>query len=119
VLAFAIGHALDLLATAPLWLFSFIYVALWWLARIAGVRLTAQTVPTQMAFAFGFSLIQSMIVLVLLVIFGPDPQRPLEIASVVFPHAVATAVVAPLVFRLAERLHQGTMNVPRPAEGSQ
>lgn len=118
-LAFAIGHALDLLATAPLWLFSFTYVALWWLARIAGVRLTAQTVLTQMAFAFGLSLVQSVTVLVLLVIFGADPQRPVEISTVVLPNAVATALAAPLVFRLAERLHQGTLTAPRPAEATQ
>ena len=116
-LAFLLGHSLDLLASAPLWLFTFVFVALWWLARIAGVRLTAQTTPTQMAFAFGFSLVQSIFVLVLLVIFGADPQRPLEIASIALPHAVATAIVAPVIFKLAERLHQGPVAIPRDAEG--
>lgn len=117
LLAFAIGHALDLFASAPIGLFTFLYVGLWWLARIAGVRLTAQTVPTQMALAFGFSLIESLVVLVLLVVFGADPQRPVELATVVMPHSTATALVAPLVFRLAERLHQ-TAAAPqqRPAE---
>ena len=106
VLAFVIGHALDLFASAPIGLFTFVYVALWWLARVVGVRLAAQTVPTQMAFAFGFSLVQSLVILVLLAVFGADPQRPVELSSVVLPHSTATALFAPLVFRVAERLHQ-------------
>src|SRR5258706_16328320 len=64
-LSFVLGHALDLFASAPIGLFRFVYVASWWLARIAGVRLTTQTLPTQMALAFGFALIQSLIILVL------------------------------------------------------
>ena len=35
VLAFALGHALDLMASAPMWLFTFVSVAVWWLARVA------------------------------------------------------------------------------------
>jgi rod shape-determining protein MreD len=117
-LAFVLGHVLDLVASAPLWLFTFAYVALWWFARVLGVRLAAQTVPTQIALAFGFSLVESVNVLVILVIFGADPQRPVEIATVVFPHATSTAIVAPLIFRIADRLHQGTIAVPRTSEAS-
>jgi len=112
ILAFVAGHTLDLFASAPIGLFTFVYVALWWLARLAGVRLAAQTVPTQMALAFGFSLVESLFVLVLLVVFGADPQRPVEIASIVVPHATSTALVAPFIFRLAERLQQA----PAPAQ---
>lgn len=118
-LAFVIGHVLDLLGSSPVWLFTFTYVALWWLARVAGVRLTAQTVPTQMALALGFSLAQSLFVLVILVIFGTDPQRPMEIASVVMPHAVSTAIVSPFVFKISEKLYQSTAAAPRPAEANQ
>ncbi|HVU05298.1 MAG TPA: hypothetical protein VHE30_26300 [Polyangiaceae bacterium] len=116
ILAFVIGHALDLFASAPLWLFTFVYVALWWLARIAGVRLTAQTVPTQMALAFGFSLVQSTIVLVLLVVFGADSQRPTPLVTIIVPCSVATALFAPLVFRVAERLHQTAQAAPRSGD---
>jgi rod shape-determining protein MreD len=116
VLAFVIGHAQDLFASAPIGLFTFVYVALWWLARVAGVRFAAQTVPTQMALAFGFALIQSLVVLVLLVVFGADPQRPRELAAIVLPNATATALVAPVVFRIAERLHTLTQTSPHGAE---
>ena len=118
LLAFAMGHAVDLFASAPTWLFTFVYVALWWLARVAGVRLAAQTVPTQMALAFGFALVESLVVLVLIVVFGADPQRPRELATIVLPHAVATALVAPIVFRIAERLQQTVAGATRPSEAA-
>ena len=116
ILAFVIGRAMDLFASAPIGLFTFVYVALWWLARIAGVRLTSQTVPTQVALSFGFCLIQSLVILVLLVVFGADPQRPVELSTIVMPHATATAIVAPLVFRIAERLHQTAVATNRSSE---
>jgi len=34
------------------------------------------------------------------------------------PSAIATALAAPLVFRLAERVHNATMTVPRASEGT-
>lgn len=117
VLAFVIGHLLDLFASAPVGMFAFVSVALWWLARVAGVRLAAQTAPTQMVLAFGFSLIQSVVVLVLLVVFGGDPQRPVELARLVFPHAAATALLSPLVFALAERVNVASTAGPRAGEG--
>jgi rod shape-determining protein MreD len=118
LLACAIGHALDLFGSAPVGLFTFVYVGLWWLARIVGVRLTAQTVPTQMALTFGFALVESLIVLVLLVVFGSDPQRPVELATIVVPHSTATALIAPIVFRVAERLSQSATATPRATEVS-
>jgi rod shape-determining protein MreD len=107
LLAFALGYATDLLASAPIGLFSLMAVAVWWLGRVAGVRLTAQTWWTKVALAFGFSLVESVLVLVLLAIFGSDPQRPLEIASVALPHASSTALCSLLIFPLAQRIHQG------------
>jgi rod shape-determining protein MreD len=108
-LAFGLGYATDLLASAPIGLFAFVAVAIWWLARVAGVRLTAQAWWTKAALAFGFSLVESVIVLVLLAIFGSDPQRPVEISAIALPHASSTALWALLVFPLAQRLHQGTL----------
>jgi rod shape-determining protein MreD len=116
LLAFALGYATDLLASAPIGLFALMAVALWWLARIAGVRLTAQTWWTKAALSFGFSLVESVLVLVLLAIFGSDPQRPLEIASVALPHASSTALCSMFIFPLAQRIHQGAV-VSRAFEG--
>lgn len=104
-LSYAIGWALDLFGAAPMYLFRFTAVALWWLARIASARLSAQTFMTRIPLAFAFSVVESLIVLTLLAIFGTDNRRPLEIGSVVLPRAIGTALCAPFLFALAHRLH--------------
>jgi rod shape-determining protein MreD len=116
-LAFGLGYALDMFAGAPVGLFTFITVAIFVLSRAAGVRLAAQTILTQLALAFGFALFESVTVLMLVAIFGRDPHSPRALLSLVLPHATATAVVSPLIFRIAERLHQATITVPRPEGG--
>ncbi len=117
LLSFGLGYVTDLFASAPIGLFTFSAVAIWWLSRVTAVRLSAQTLPTQMFLAALFSLIESSIVLTLLAIFGVDSQRPLEIATIVVPRAISTSLFSPLVFRLAQRLYQGATTVPRAAEG--
>ncbi len=117
LLAFVLGYALDLFAGAPVGLFTFISVSIFVLSRAAGVRLAAQTILTQLALAFGFALFESVTVLMLVAIFGKDPHSPRALVSLVLPHATTTAMVSPLVFRLAERLHQATITVPRPEGG--
>jgi rod shape-determining protein MreD len=117
-LAFALGYAIDLLGGAPVGLFTFISVGTFVLSRAAGVRLAAQTVMTQIALAFGFALFESVTVLMLLAIFGRDPHSPRALFTFLVPHAAATAIVSPLIFRIAERLHQATITVPRPDGGA-
>jgi rod shape-determining protein MreD len=115
LLSAGLGYALDLLASAPIGLFTFVSVAIWWLSRIAGVRLTAQTALPRMSLAFGFSLVESAIILTLLAIFGSDTRRPIEIGNIVLPHAISTALFAPFVFKLAQRLYQSSAPVhPAP-----
>jgi rod shape-determining protein MreD len=115
LLAFGIGYALDLSSGAPVGLFTFVSVAIWWLSRVAGVRLTAQTVLTRMSLAFGFSVVETAMVLILLAVFGSDTRRPLEIGTVLVTRALSTAIFSPFVFKLAQKLHQGG-TPPRPAE---
>jgi rod shape-determining protein MreD len=107
LLAFAIGYAEDILGGAPIGLFTFVSVAVWWLARVTGVRLTAQTALPRMSLALAFALVEGAFVLILLAVFGEDNRRPVEVASVVVPRALATALCSPPVFRLAHRLRQG------------
>lgn len=116
-LAFILGYALDLFAGAPVGLFTFVSVAVFVLARAAGVRLLAQTLVTQLALAFGFALVQSVTVLVLLAIFGKNPYSPRALLSLVLPHAAATAIISPIIFRIAEKVHQATVSVPHPEGG--
>jgi rod shape-determining protein MreD len=64
-----------------------------------------------------FSVIEAAITLILLAVFGSDTRRPVEVAAVVVPHALSTAIVAPLVFRLAQRLQQAGLPSGGAAEG--
>lgn len=108
LIAFALGYSLDIMASAPMWLFTFVSVAVWFLARVAGVRLTAQTFITRMSLGFAFAIVEAAIVLVLLAVFGSDTRRPLEIGRIILPRAISTALFAPIVFHIAQRLHQST-----------
>lgn len=118
VISFALGYATDLFGSAPIGLFTFTSMAVWWLARVAGLRLSAQTLPTQVFLGLAFSLFEAAIILMLLAIFGIDPQRPVELFTIILPHALTTAAFSPLIFRLAHRLQQGGTLTARGSEGS-
>jgi len=116
-LAFLLGYLLDVFAAAPVGLFTFITVATFIVSRAAGVRLAAQTFLTKIALAFAFGLVEGVLIVVLTAIFGNDIARPRSLALLVPPHAISTAIFAPFVFSLAERVHAATINLARPGEG--
>jgi rod shape-determining protein MreD len=116
-LACVLGYGLDLLAAAPVGLFTFVSVAIFVLARAAGVRLAAQHIITQVPLAFAFSAAQSVMALVLLAIFSKNPYGAREMVALVLPHAISTAAISPIVFALANRLHTFT-GVPASAARS-
>jgi rod shape-determining protein MreD len=115
--AFVLGYATDVIGIAPVGLYTFTYVASFVLARAAGVRLAAQTVWMQVLLAGAFTILQSIMVLVLLAIFGRDAWVPRSLYPLTLPHAIATAAVAPIVFRLAQAVHVATGS-PSRAEPS-
>lgn len=116
-LSCAMGYAQDILATAPIGLFAFVHVAIWWLSRVAGVRLTAQTWFTRASLGFAFALVQSAMVLIVLAVFGTDNRRPVSMTSVMLANAVTTALLSPALFQLAQRLRQGGLT-RAPGEGA-
>jgi len=113
--AFALGYATDVLGIAPIGLYTFTYVATFVLARGAGVRLSAHTTGMQVLLVGAFALLQSTMILVLLAIFGRDPWVPRSLYPLAIPHAIATAAVAPLIFRVSQALHTATLRRPRTA----
>ncbi|MFO0613710.1 MAG: hypothetical protein U0414_14040 [Polyangiaceae bacterium] len=115
-LSFTLGYLLDVFAAAPVGLFTSICVATFFVSRLAGVRLAAQTLLTKIALAFAFALFQGILVVVLTAILGNDPGRARSLASVIPPDAIATAMFAPFVFRIAERIHLATTG-NAPTEG--
>jgi len=106
--AFVLGYATDVLGIAPVGLYTFTYVATFVLARAAGVRLAAQTIWMQVLLAGAFTILQSIMVLVLLAIFGRDAWVPRSLYPLTLPHAIATAAVAPIIFRIAQAVHVAT-----------
>lgn len=114
--AFVLGYLTDLIGMSPIGLHTFTYVALFALARSAGVRLAAQTKMLQVALAAAFALVHSVMLLVLLAIFGRDAWVPRTIYPLVFPHVVSTGVVAPLIFALSQRVHMATTSGARASE---
>jgi len=116
--AFALGYLTDLIGVAPIGLYTSTYVAIYILARAAGVRLAAQTTLTKLGLALAFTLVHSVMILVLLAIFGRDAWVPRALYPMTLPHVLATGAVAPLVFRLAQRIHTATMSgSPKDAGG--
>jgi rod shape-determining protein MreD len=107
--AFALGYLTDLVGIAPIGLYTSTYVAIFVLARAAGVRLAAQTMLMQVGLVLAFTLVHSIMLLVLLAIFGRDAYVPRTLYPMALPHVIATGLVAPLVFRLAGRIHAATM----------
>src|SRR5690606_36394224 len=57
--AFALGYLTDLVGIAPIGLYTSTYVAIFILARAAGVRLAAQTMLMQVGLALAFTLVHS------------------------------------------------------------
>jgi rod shape-determining protein MreD len=107
--AFALGYLTDLVGVAPIGLYTSTYVAIFVLARAAGVRLAAQTTYMQVGLALAFTLVHTIMLLVLLAIFGRDAWVPRALYPMTLPHVIATGTIAPLVFRLAARIHSATM----------
>lgn len=108
--AFALGYLTDLVGVAPIGLYTSTYVAVYILARAAGVRLAAQTTLTKLGLALAFTLVHSVMILVLLAIFGRDAWVPRALYPMTLPHVLATGAVAPLVFHIAQRIHTATMS---------
>ena len=116
--AFVLGYATDVLGIAPVGLYTFTYVTTFVLARGAGVRLAAQTTWMQVLLVGAFAVLQSTMILVLLAIFGRDAWVPRSLYPLALPHAIATAAIAPAVFRLAQVIHVMTAGSPRAEIGS-
>jgi rod shape-determining protein MreD len=107
-IAFVLGYATDLMGIAPIGLYTFTSVALFVMARAAGSRLAAQTALMQLVLGLGFAFVQSLMILVLMAIFGREPYVPRALYPLALPHVIATGLLSPLLFRLARRVHVAT-----------
>jgi rod shape-determining protein MreD len=104
LLSLGLGWALDIMGGGPAFLFRFTMVTVWLLALVASSRVSTQSVAMRVPLAFAASLVESLLVLILLAIFGQDPQRSLDLTRIALPRAITTALLAPFLFALAHRL---------------
>jgi rod shape-determining protein MreD len=100
--AFLLGYVVDVVFGAPIGLHAFTSVATVALARIAGLRIVTQGGWARALLAGAFAAFASVVGLILLAIFG-RPYVPRAMLRQVIPHAIATALVSPLVYRLVMR----------------
>jgi rod shape-determining protein MreD len=117
LVAFILGYATDVMGIAPVGLYTFTYVATFVLARAAGVRLATQTMWMQVLLVGAFTVVQSTTILVLLAIFGRDAWVPRSLYPLALPHAIGTASVAPLAFRISQAIHAATAGSPKADAG--
>jgi rod shape-determining protein MreD len=111
-LAFLLGYFTDLIGIAPVGLYTFTYVGLFVLTRAAGLRFAAQTRWMQLLLGCGCALIQSIVVLGLIAIFGGDAWIPRAVYKMALPHTLATGLITPFIFKVAERVHVYTLGNP-------
>ncbi len=108
VVSFVLGYLLDVFTGNPMSLETFICVATFLVSRGAGLRLFLRGPAFQIGLTFLATLVAGGASLALRAVFeNPPPfavHTPLESASKLLGPAVATALLAPVVFGLALRV---------------
>jgi len=101
--SFVLGYLLDGFSGNLMSLQTFILVATFMLARVAGLRLFLRGPAFQIALTFLVALVAGGAILALQAIFAESPNIPLEDtwsqAAALCATAVTTALCAPLMFR--------------------
>ncbi|MFT5355767.1 MAG: rod shape-determining protein MreD [Polyangiales bacterium] len=107
-IAFGLGYLVDLFCGNLMSLHTFLCVATFLLARGMGLRLVLRAPGYQAGAAFFVAVLYGGASLTLRTVFGRSVPFPaggyMETLWALLPQAVATAVVAPLVFLLVTRL---------------
>lgn len=108
VVSFVVGYLLDLLAGNPMGLQTFVHVATFLVARGAGLRLVLRGPAFQAGLSFITMVIIGGAATALRAIFETHlpfaAHTPADSMARIFGVAVSTAVFAPLVFDLANRI---------------
>ena len=110
VLSFLLGYVLDIFCGNPMGLQTFLMVATYLVAKVAGLRLFLRGPAFQMLLTFVVGVLDGGTILALRAIFEPPPPFPAsEIGTSlleVFGPATVTAVIAPPIFGLVRRVEQ-------------
>jgi rod shape-determining protein MreD len=102
--AFAIGYLVDLFSAGPQGLHAFVAVVVYLSSRTASLRLFSAGVLFQMLLTFLASLFTSGAILFLRFIFEQSLENLGSVALSIAVRGAATALVSPMIFRLARRV---------------
>lgn len=111
-ISFVLGYIFDAFCGNPMGLQTFVLVAGFMVARGAGLRLFPQGPAFQIFLTFLMAILSGATVLALRAIFEQQPIQGLgddasESGITLFQSALATAIVAPLVFMAVRRIEGG------------
>lgn len=115
IISFVIGYLMDTFAGSPLGLYTFATVAVFLLSRIAALRLFLKGWIFEIVLTLVWAAVSGILVVLVRGLFDQDFRSLLTHLKIVFFRAAATAVVAPLVFRVMAWLERVTAR--RKAEG--
>jgi len=104
ILSFIIGYLTDVFAGSPMGLHTLVTVAIFLISRVAALRLFLQGWFFEIILAFVLALISSLLILGFRALFDQDFGSLLIHLEIVTSRAVATAMVAPVVFKLMARV---------------
>ena len=108
IISFCIGYMMDVFAGSPMGLFTFIAVAVFLFSRLAALQLFLQGWFFEIILAFLLTCIASGLILLLRALFDKDFGSLLLHVKVVVSRAVATAMIAPFIFRLMKWIEKIT-----------
>lgn len=100
LISFILGYLMDAFAGSPMGLHTVVAVAVFLISRVAALRLFLQGWIFEIILTFFLALLASAMVLGLRALFDEDFGSLLIHLKIVVSRAVATAVVAPVVFRV-------------------
>ncbi|MDJ0762349.1 MAG: rod shape-determining protein MreD [Myxococcota bacterium] len=100
LVSFAVGYLSDVFAGSPMGLHTLVTVAVFLISRVAALRLFLQGWIFEIVLAFLLALLSSMFILGIRALFDQDIGSLLIHLKIVTSRAAATAVAAPVVFRI-------------------
>jgi cell shape-determining protein MreD len=114
VLAFLLGYLADLFSGTVMGLLTFTRVVAWFVAKLASAVLHVKSTPAQTIFVAVYSVLDALVLVGALRLFGGPAYPAPELGTVVLWQALLNAGAAPLVITaLARAERRFESGVPR------
>jgi rod shape-determining protein MreD len=116
LVSFVIGYLMDTFAGSPMGLHTFVTVAIFLFSKMATLKLFLQGWIFEILLTFFLAILSSLLILTIRAVFDEDFSSLLIHLKIVTFRACATAIVAPLIFRLMNKVEK--IAPRRKGEGS-